>query len=192
MVCLANIRVDDRRNHCADKYRVVASHSTHSGQSSSRYVGQRLEDQPLGVHTVVKSSVTPPAPHPHLSPSPPAPSERVSLASLAALIHEVQAGRPLVRVEGARDCRFGRKGFLQQIFPGSDSACLARAHVTVGVPRCVRPPAIFGAAPGGGEGGSPYRHLRLQYVRGSVSGSDRRTYESGRRSWKTFRRLMGC
>ena len=153
------------RRHCADKYRVVSSHSTHSGQSLNRYVGQRLKDQPLPLHTVVNSSVTPP------SPRPTCPRRRLHLPSAClwrrwqALIHEVQTGRPLFRVEGARGCRFGRKGFLQQLFPRSDRACFPRAHVTVGRPRCVRPPALFGAAPGGGEGGYLYRHLGLQYVR---------------------------
>ena len=51
---------------------------------------------------------------------------------------------------------------------------------------------LAGAAPGGGGGGSLYRHLGFQSVGGSVASSTRRTYESGRRSWSTFRRLMGC
>ena len=42
-----------------------------------------------------------------------------------------------------------------------------------------------------GGGGSLYQHLGLEYVGGSVAGSTRRTYESGGRSWRTFRRLMG-
>ena len=191
MVYLANICVDDRRNRCADKYLVVASHGTHTRQSWSRYGEQRLEHQPLQLHNVTNSSVSPPRP-PHSSPPPPAPSERVSLAPLAALIDEVQACRPLFRVEGARGCRVGYKGFLQQLFPRSDRVCLARAHVTVGMPPCVRPPAFFGAAPGGGEGKYLYRLLGLQYVGGSVVSSNRRTYEFGRRSWNTFRRFMGC
>ena len=39
---------------------------------------------------------------------------------------------------------------------------------------------------------SRYRHLGLQYVGGSVASSSKRTYESGRRSSRKFRRLGGC
>ena len=48
-----------------------------------------------------------------------------------------------------------------------------------------------GAAPGKGKGRSLYRHLDFRYVVGLVGGSTRRVHESGGRSWRTFRRLMG-
>ena len=51
---------------------------------------------------------------------------------------------------------------------------------------------LAGTTPGRGGGESLYPHLGRQYVGSSVAGSTKRTYESGRRSWRKFRRLMRC
>ena len=58
--------------------------------------------------------------------------------------------------------------------------------------RSLRPDIeLAGAALWQGGGGFLHRHLGVEYVGGSVAGSTRRTYESGGRSWRTFRTLMG-
>ena len=51
--------------------------------------------------------------------------------------------------------------------------------------------SLVGTTPGSEGGESLCRHLGRQYVGGSVASSTKRTYESGRRSCRKFRRLKG-